>query len=69
MEVKSRVPGKVDAVNFKAGDTVKSGDVIVVLEAMKMKSPVPVQQDGTIKEVKVAVGDRVNAGSVLFVVE
>ena len=69
MEVKSKMPGKVDSVKVKVGDQVKKGDVIVVLEAMKMKTPLPTPQEGVVKELPVAVGDRVNAGQLLFVVE
>jgi len=69
MEVKSKMPGKIDDVKVKAGDQVKKGDVVVILEAMKMKTPLPAPQDGVVKELKVAAGDRVNAGQLLFVVE
>ena len=69
MEIKSRMPGKVDAVNVKVGDAVKKGDVLLVLEAMKMKTPVPTPEDGTVREVKVESGARVNAGTVLVVLE
>jgi biotin carboxyl carrier protein len=69
MEIKSRMPGKVDAVNVKVGEAVKRGDVRLVLEAMKMKTPLPTPQDGTVKEVKVEQGARVNAGAVLVVLE
>jgi len=69
MEVKSRMPGKVDAVNVKVGDAVKQGDVLLVLEAMKMKTPVPAPQGGTVKELKAEPGARVSAGAVLVVLE
>jgi biotin carboxyl carrier protein len=69
MEIKSRMPGKVETVNVKVGDAVKQGDVLLVLEAMKMKTPIPTPQDGTVKELKVEPGARVNAGAVLVVLE
>jgi biotin carboxyl carrier protein len=69
MEIKSRMPGKVETVNVKVGDAVKQGDVLLVLEAMKMKTPIPTPQNGTVKELKVEPGARVNAGAVLVVLE
>lgn len=69
MEVKARMPGKVDEVKIKVGDAVKKGDVIFVVEAMKMKTPVPSPQDGTVKELKVEVNSRLSAGEVMAVIE
>ncbi len=69
MEVKSRVPGKVMGIKVNVGDAVKVKDVLVVMEAMKMKQLVPAPIDGTVKEIKVKVGDRVSPGSVIAVVE
>ena len=69
MEVKARMPGKVDEIKVKVGDTVKKGDVLLVVEAMKMKTPVPSPQDGSVKELKVEAGGRVSAGEVMAVVE
>jgi len=69
MEIKSRVPGKVMEIKVKEGDDVKTKDVLMILEAMKMAQPVPCPQDGVVKEIKVNVGDRVNPGNVLVVVE
>ncbi len=69
MEVKARMPGKVDEVKINAGDTVKKGDILFVVEAMKMKTPVPCPQDGTVKELKVAAGSRLSAGEVMAVIE
>ena len=69
MEIKARMPGKVDEVKVKTGDTVKKGEILLVMEAMKMKTPIPSPLDGTVKELKAAVGARINAGDVLAVVE
>ena len=52
-------------VEAKAGDAVKKGDTILILEIMKMETPVVAPQDGTIASVDVAVGDAVEAGAVL----
>lgn len=69
MEVKSRMPGKVVEYKVQVGDSVKKGDIIAVMEAMKMKNPIPAPQDGTVKELKAAVGERINPGSVILVIE
>ena len=69
MEIKSRVPGKVVRFEKKVGDTVAVRDVLITMEAMKMKQLVPCPIAGVVKEYKVAEGDRVSAGQVLVVVE
>ena len=69
MEVKSRVPGKVLELNVAVGDQVKTKDILGVMEAMKMRQPIPSPADGEVKEIRFAVGDRVNAGDVMFIVE
>lgn len=69
MEVKARMPGKVEEVKIKVGDTVKKGDILFVVEAMKMKTPVPCTQDGTVKELKVGAGSRLSAGELMAIIE
>lgn len=69
MEIKSRVPGKVVRYEKRVGENVKVKDVIVVMEAMKMKQLVPSPIDGILKEIKVEPGERVPAGKVLAIVE
>jgi len=69
MEIKTRVPGVVQKILVKEGDTVKMKDGLVILEAMKMQQTVPCPVDGTVSEVKVEEGDHVRAGMVLMVVE
>ncbi|MDD4048987.1 MAG: biotin/lipoyl-binding protein [Clostridia bacterium] len=69
MEIKARVPAKVMEVNVKVGDSVKIKDIVAVLEAMKMKQPIPSPVDGVVKEIKIEVGQRINPGDVMVVVE
>ena len=64
--VNSPMPGNILAVNFKAGDQVKSGDTVMILEAMKMENEILAPADGTIKEVYVQKGATVETGSPLF---
>ena len=63
--VAAPMPGNILSVNVAAGDTVKKGQVLMVLEAMKMEIPVVAPEDGTVASIDVAVGDTVEAGAVL----
>lgn len=63
--VAAPMPGKILGVKAAAGQAVKKGEVIVILEAMKMESEIIAPQDGTIASVHVATGDTVEAGAVL----
>ena len=65
VKVNAPMPGKILAVKANAGQAVKKGDVILVLEAMKMENEVVAPEDGTVASVNVAVGDSVEAGAVL----
>lgn len=65
IEVKASVPGKVFKVEAAAGQAVKAGDAIVILEAMKMEIPVVAPQDGTVASINVSVGDAIENGDVL----
>ena len=60
--VMSPMPGQVISVNVKAGDTVTQGDVLVVVEAMKMEHTITAPKSGTVKHVACAAGDRVEEG-------
>ncbi|MCQ2509671.1 MAG: biotin/lipoyl-binding protein [Lachnospiraceae bacterium] len=65
VDVTASVPGKICKIEAPAGTAVKSGDTVIVLEAMKMEIPVVAPQDGTIASVNVSVGDAVESGDVL----
>ena len=65
IEVASQVPGKVFSIPSSVGQALKAGDTVVVLEAMKMEVPVVAPQDGTLASIDVAVGDAVEAGTLL----
>jgi len=66
-EVCASLPGSVFKVLVKTGESVKEGQVLVVLEAMKMEIEIPSPQDGVVSEIKVAVGEPVENGQVLVV--
>lgn len=65
--VKAPMPGKISAIKQESG-SVTRGSVLLVLEAMKMQNDIPAPQDGTLTEVRVAVGDNVKTGDVLAVI-
>ena len=65
VKVNAPMPGKILAVKANAGQAVKKGDVIIVLEAMKMENDIVAPQDGTVASVSCAVGDQVEAGALL----
>jgi len=65
VQVAAPMPGKVVAVKGAVGQAVKKGDVILVLEAMKMENDIVAPQDGTIASINVSTGDSVESGAVL----
>ena len=65
VKVNAPMPGKILSVKASAGQAVKKGEVLLILEAMKMENEVVAPQDGTVASINVAAGDSVEAGAVL----
>ena len=65
VSVSAPMPGNILDVRVKPGDSVKAGDTLLILEAMKMENEISAPQDGTIASVNVAKGDTVNSGDLL----
>ncbi len=65
LAVKAPMPGTILDVKVAAGASVKAGDVLVILEAMKMENEIVAPQDGTVSSINVNKGDAVNSGDVL----
>ena len=63
--VKSPLPGTINAVKVQVGQTVKKGDVLFILEAMKMENDVPADRDGKITNIYVQKGATVETGTAL----
>ena len=68
-KVSSPMPGTILSVNVSAGDTVKSGDILFVLEAMKMENEIMAPRDGKVTSVGVSKGASVNSGDILCTIE
>lgn len=65
ISVKAPMPGNVMKINAKVGAPVKKGDVLVVLEAMKMENDICAPEDGTVASVEVTQGATVETDAVL----
>ena len=67
--IKAPLPGTITAINVNVGDKVNVGDVVIVLEAMKMQNNIEAENAGTVTAIKVVPGDAVMEGSVLLIVK
>ena len=67
--IKALIPGVVAEVDTQVGTAVKKGDTLMILEAMKMLNRIKAPQDGTVKAISVAAGDKVTKGQVLIEIE
>ena len=65
VKIEAGAAGKVFKIEASVGSQVKKGDPILVLEIMKMETPVVAPQDGTVASIDVAVGDTVESGALL----
>ena len=69
INLRSQIPGKVVSIEAKVGDKVKKGDVICVLESMKMQVSVKSHKDGEVKNLKIKEGNSVNKNDILAEIE
>jgi biotin carboxyl carrier protein len=68
-QIKAQMPGRIVNVLVKAGDEVKEGQGVVIVEAMKMENEVKTPKAGKVAEVKVAAGQTVEKGALMVVIE
>ena len=66
--IKCPMPGNIAKINVKVGDTVKSGTILCILEAMKMENELLAPGDGVVFTVNTTQGASVNAGDILFTI-
>ena len=69
IEVRAIMPGKIAALLMGEGQAVRSGQGVIVVEAMKMENELAAPKDGRITRIRVRPGDTVEAGAALFTVE
>jgi biotin carboxyl carrier protein len=62
------MPGKIMRIPVSVGQAVKNGDVVVILEAMKMENEIFSAVDGTVTEIRANSGDSVNTGDLILVI-
>lgn len=67
-KVTSPMPGTILSVNVAAGDAVKRGQVLMILEAMKMENEIMCPCDGTVTSVSVTKGTAVESGTLLCII-
>lgn len=65
--VEAPMPGKILKISVAVGASVSSGDVLLILEAMKMENEISAPAGGTVREIRAREGDSVNTGDVLIV--
>ncbi len=68
VEIDAPLPGIILRVPKKAGDPIQEGDVVLVLESMKMETPIKAPASGTIVEIKVSQGAQVKTGQILAII-
>ncbi len=69
INLRSQIPGKVVSIEVTIGDKVKKGDVVCVLESMKMQVSVKSHKDGEVKNIKIKEGNSVNKNDILAEIE
>lgn len=67
--VKAPLPGVILSINVKVGDSVKTSDTVIVLEAMKMENAIHAGADGKVAAINVSQGDSVLEGAALITLE
>ena len=67
--VEAPMPGTILSVNVKEGDTVKSGDILLILEAMKMENEILAPRDGVVASIATSASALVNTGDKLVVLD
>lgn len=66
VKVTAPMPGKILGIKTQVGAAVKKGEVVIILEAMKMENEIVAPQDGTVASIAVSVGASVESGEVMI---
>lgn len=67
--IKAPMPGTILDIKVSAGSKIKKGDVLFILEAMKMENEIVAPKDGTVAQIQTAKGSTVNTGDLLAVIQ
>jgi glutaconyl-CoA/methylmalonyl-CoA decarboxylase subunit gamma len=65
-EIRAIIPGVISDITVRKGQMIKEGQVVVILEAMKMQNSVEAETDGKVAEILVSIGDRVAKGQLIL---
>ncbi|MCJ7604678.1 MAG: biotin/lipoyl-binding protein [Dehalococcoidales bacterium] len=68
-KVEVPITGKIISIDVKVGDTIKEGDIICILESMKMENPITSPVDGTVTEISITEDQVVKPGDIIAVIE
>jgi len=69
IDVPAHITGTVWKIEKKVGDAVVAGDILIILESMKMEMPIEAPEDGKVKEIRCKEAEAVSEGQVLVVLE
>ena len=69
IEVNSEVTGSVWQIKVKPGDRVESGDVLIIVESMKMEIPIITEESGSVREILITEGVSVSEGQCVVILE
>ena len=68
-QVLAHITGTVWKIEVKPGDEIEEGDIVAILESMKMEMPVESDDEGVVKEIKVKEGQAISEGDVIAILE
>lgn len=68
-DIKAHITGTIWKIKVAAGEKVEEGDVLVIIESMKMEMPIEAEDPGTVRELRAKEGQPVNEGDVLLVID
>ncbi len=67
--VEAPMAGKITRVHVKAGDKINEGDVLLIIEALKMENPILAPVSGVMKELRISEGQFIKAGEAMAIIE
>ena len=68
-DIKAHITGTIWKIKIAVGEKVEEGDVLVIIESMKMEMPIEAADPGTVRELRAKEGQPVNEGDILIVID